>query len=1185
MIKKDLYVPTGMDQDTTPSQRKNDTLWEAENIKIMNNGRNLSIKPLKASTSFNTYLSATEVLLGSIEARGNLYIFTRDTNLNTNNIAKINEAYRLNLLTQDLNITTPVEIVANYENDDIIKLYWTDGVNQLRFINVADPSSKVNLVEPVDLVTPTTSIVTGGNLINGNIQYVYSLYDLNGSESVLSPASNIQSICNFMDGGPSGESSGLSVQVDISSVDTTFEYIRLYSIHWQEKDQSPKITLIVDELIDSGGTFSFVDDGNTPIAELSSADLFSIGGRPLVVGTLAAKRNRLFIANYSAANFDFYIDTRAFAHNSAGTSYAVKNADGTGSTTYTLPTVPIITHDCVNSDYDTYKYTTTAGVYGAEGVNIKVEFDNSEAPSYSSVPHKSMKQNEIYRIGIKFFNQYGQATPVKWVVDIKVPAYYLTGQLRYIIGLKVNLTAAGASAATTAGAVGYQIVTVERKPWDRSIVSQGFIVPGVQYDDGAGNLLSPYTHPYYLVKEIKAFASTEQLNIHKIYQDTIDFSPGSGTHTLIKDNTTMFFYSSDTMFESEIQSVDAIRIIGTFNYDLFGDHTKVVKYTDGVPEFVYTEQGAVTSGYDTKIGDPSGNFPRCTLDRSAYAIDPTIDTFAAHLYHSYVTFNPSDANYEVDLLSPSVRVAKGETKSIDGTITASNIVDIKELSEDNVGATNYFSKFDASVVLRFDTTSPEWHSTGVLFWDKFASTQGTSDKKIPIVELIRSVPNQYGGSSYEAKQRNSYLDNGNFVAISTSQVTHYVGDIFIAPLVVNRCDSEDEKRDHYWSLYEYVYIKDMENNHNLCARYDEMYNWWSAGLNSAFNYQLFRIVDNHKLASGFNQQPNFFMSASKPVNFNAVDYYPNTVQASQQKFPNELIDSWTKFPVNENKYLEGIYGTINKLYNFNGEIYAFQDSGIALLSINPRIQTQATDGVNIELGIGAVLYDHKYISTNYGSDRKFSIVDNGKQLFYYDSINNNIHMLVDDKISTLLGIRNIMEANPTGVRYSIYHRKNDDVIFKFDAYSLVFNSLLQKFVCILTHETSVENNHMTLGDKLLYKRVGSGIYEKYDATTYLSSSVTYLFCPMPTMEKVFDNLEYRLYGSDFTYIQVTGNLNSSSLEVPDIKNKFDNHRIHLPRISATRERFREHSILVKLINDSGLDYSLDNMVIMYNVKG
>ena len=47
--------------------------------------------------------------------------------------------------------------------------------------------------------------------------------------------------------------------------------------------------------------------------------------------------------------------------------------------------------------------------------------------------------------------------------------------------------------------------------------------------------------------------------------------------------------------------------------------------------------------------------------------------------------------------------------------------------------------------------------------------------------------------------------------------------------------------------------------------------------------------------------------------------------------------------------------------------------------------------------------------------------------------------------------------------------------------------------------------------------------------------------------------------------------------------------MHLPRIAATRQRFREIYIIVKLEINTGVvtpaDFSLDDMTIMYNTKG
>jgi hypothetical protein len=137
------------------------------------------------------------------------------------------------------------------------------------------------------------------------------------------------------------------------------------------------------------------------------------------------------------------------------------------------------------------------------------------------------------------------------------------------------------------------------------------------------------------------------------------------------------------------------------------------------------------------------------------------------------------------------------------------------------------------------------------------------------------------------------------------------------------------------------------------------------------------------------------------------------------------------------------------------------------------------------------------------------------------------------------------------------------------------------------HPDYFQGKHFPFMDKLLYFRTNEdlegGLHENYASSESLDSSVTYLMCPNPVYEKVFHNLEYRLQGNDFTSIFVENDLNQSGVLVPDTKNKFDIMRLHIPRMSNSMNKFRGYFIKVKLSNTAY--FSLDDMVLMYNIKG
>jgi len=1211
MFKKERYIGTGIDQDTSPDKRGKDTFYDSENIRILYNGRNLSIKPIKESGEYTDDFENGGVgiyNIGSIEIKNKLYIFAT-TNTSTPGtgdhfLIRVNEDGSTDTMysgsaTADWDFSTqyPLELVANYENEDIIKLYWTDGYNLFRFINVAlTPSGtpKINIVEEITLSQLEPTLVAGGSLKAGNIQYAYTLYNLNGSESVLSPFSRMMSVSLNMKGYNSNQSTGLSMHLS-ATIDTDFEYIRVYSIHFLELNQTPVITLVLDEQITSS-TFVFIDDGNSVVAELSEAELFSLGGRPFIVGTLAAKRNRLFIANYSINNFDPDIDMRAFGFPISSDIYYVKNSGGspTAYDTSTVFNMPPETDDCINPDPDTYIYArgTSPGVAGPNisifiaGIDLSTSTDGFNTPS--------LKRGEIYRFGIVFFNKYGQKSPVKWISDIKI-YHHPFGRHRMMIPYVV-LTTAGSAAAIAAGCTNYQLVMVERKVWDRTIIAQGFLVPATQYKViSSGTPLSPYYHPHHAVKDICTESGFSMLN-H--FQSDVDWDSTSLNAPEIT-TATLFFYSSDTIFESQLDSATSVVCIGT-NYPAAS--------TDNSTEFLYLQDGVKSATYSATYNTlqltgypPPASFGATFLFDKDTATHTAITNFFTTFIRNYNTASdgvtPGSTPlvlYEVDLEEPSMFLAKGETKFFTSTLTVSNVVQINNLVGPDEGS--FYSKYCGCAVLKFATTAPRWHSLTVLnSWEKFSPHGTDANRRIPIVDLKRTLTNQYGGNTYEVKRRNEYSISGAIRTIDTTPHFEVIGDIYLGPLSVNRADGENTTSIHKnWNIYEHIKVDYIENNHNVFCRRDNMYSW-SSGISATTNYRYFRIDDNHALLGAYNQKANFIKNFGKPVNFNSTDIFRNVVQASKEKFPNEMIDSWTKFPVNENRYLEGIYGSITKLYNFKGEIYAFQEKGVCVLSINPRIQTQATDGVNIELGIGAVLYDHRYLNTNNGATNKFAIIDDNKNLFFYDPVFKCITALEDTNLTNSLGVRNIVANLDHGVLKTLFDKFKNEVYFVFNTYSLIYNTDLQKFTSRFIHDTGFDGMYMTFGNKVLYKKLGDEIQQREIAATYKASLITYLFNPEPGFDKIFHNLEFRHYGKDFDQIRVYGQITANVAEVllsGKIYNKFNIKRIHIPRILeghttlATRERYREMYLMVQLSTFAGsTDYNLDDMVIMYNIKG
>jgi len=1204
MIKRERYTATHLDTDSAPDKRDNTSYFAAFNLEVVNNGRTLSINPTKTKGIFEsggpTYLNT---IVGHVVVNDLLYLFEyrgfgtyRDIIHKVTKTGNITEIVKSDWGWSD---ATQLDVVGNRENEDIIKVYWADGTNQLRTLNLVDPDlydgMNADIVLPVELSKPTAEIIQGGNLIAGKVQYAYSLFNLHGIESVVSALSAPLSISLNMEGGESAEVMPLSAEVDITGIDTTFEYIRVYSIHYQEVNQVPKITLIYETQI-TGTTLTVIDDGNLFISELSSEQFKFLGGVVLKPTTIAIKDNRLFAANYQTTNFDIphtsQMDSRVFSYDNGTPEFGIKQAGGSEEK-YVNPAAlwvadPDGVHDAINYDYDIYKYQSNGATPGAEGTNFKLGFNTTTTVDKDT---RSLKQGEIYRIGVVYRDQYNRATPVKWMCDLKIP-YYTPGTAVFI-DCQFN----NASVFYTLGVRSFQLVIVKREPKDRSVSSPGFIVPGATFEwSDSSEPATGYTHPYYTLKRLFDFATTANGGyLLNDYTPSYDYDTPAGYVVAepIKNDDIQFFYSSDTVFDIEnMYPVSQAHILGTARTGIpfIAGETKISYFKDGGPDnTLVVSTGLQYQLYNSLVPD----MPDFLMYHSAVASPTSLFTFEVTMFHKYLQYevmNPTD--YLVNdkkSLTDSTPLKRLES---DVGNKVSNILTIKDAlfrDSGNERNTSIDMGFAGCMVLFFEHS--DWHvsSGGGGDYSIFKPVGTiTTTIHLPLIELLRTITNQYGGSTYEDKNRNNYLLNGPVVktsngggGVGVSNIE--LGDVYIGPLIVNRVDGLNTQKQAYWNNYEYVSIGNVEHNVDIYSRNDDMYEWYQ-GLDVSTLYGLFRLEDNHKLLGAYNQQNELILGISKPATFSTVENFEASIIASKQKFPNEVIDSWTDFLVNETIDLIGTYGSITKLYNFTNEIFSFQERAVSAITINPRIQIQADDGIGVELGTGTILYNYKYLTTKSGTSDMWSVTDDSISMYYYDDVSNSINIHTGEEFSTTKKIRNLMSGVINyGIVRSIYDIGKEDVLFSFGNKTIVYNKYIGGF-------TRTENEHEYLHafNNKIYSIVSDNLYAHYIGTDYNLMNITYLLAPMPTMDKVFHNIEYRKVGdNNFNSIEAEDTIGRTGIAAPPtIYNKFNINRIHIPRVTGGMERFRDVNILLTLQSPQSADgLWVDDMVLMYNIKG
>lgn len=319
MIKKSTWQIKGMQRDLSVSKFSSEYAYENKNIRIMSTDDNtlLSIvneKGTKEVSNIEGIDSIKGLPIGQATINGYLVLFTTDQDNGKDYIYKIwfdkdslhgVILYDSNKGNLNFNPLYPIETLSFYEDDNIQKVYWTDGLNQPRVINITsiedytpnsfdfvmslNPGSTVNI----------TNIEKGysGIFPSGVIQYCVTVYTKNAQESNILAISPLYYITKYDNGGSPEDSLSVSFNVTVSVKDVACEYVRLYSILRTTQDSTPIVKRVQDiKLSSSTQTISFTDTGN--IGEsIDPTELLYLGGEDISCGTMCQKDNTLFLGN------------------------------------------------------------------------------------------------------------------------------------------------------------------------------------------------------------------------------------------------------------------------------------------------------------------------------------------------------------------------------------------------------------------------------------------------------------------------------------------------------------------------------------------------------------------------------------------------------------------------------------------------------------------------------------------------------------------------------------------------------------------------------------------------------------------------------------------------------------------------------------------------------------------------
>lgn len=270
------FQPKGMNTNMSFKFQSNEYATYMKNIRLTedNNGV-LSLQFEKGNTKL---LDISGTPIGVCILNKYLIIFTHSTRLEgteifstTDNIYRIEiKEDTLNkelLFSGNLNFDTnhPIETLGVYENENIQKVYFIDGKNQARVINIVytyrdrideyeRKNISINLIDKsLDFIAELqlqehiviSKILGNGSFPQGTIQYVFSYYNKNGRQSNLFYQSPLQYL-SYASGVSPEDKVNCSFKLKIYNPDKQFDYLRIYSIIRTSQDATPTVKRVVD---------------------------------------------------------------------------------------------------------------------------------------------------------------------------------------------------------------------------------------------------------------------------------------------------------------------------------------------------------------------------------------------------------------------------------------------------------------------------------------------------------------------------------------------------------------------------------------------------------------------------------------------------------------------------------------------------------------------------------------------------------------------------------------------------------------------------------------------------------------------------------------------------------------------------------------------------------------------------
>tara|TARA_R110002073_G_scaffold242974_1_gene405180 strand:+ start:239 stop:1741 length:1503 start_codon:yes stop_codon:yes gene_type:complete len=257
-------------------------------------------------------------------------------------------------------------------------------------------------------------------------------------------------------------------------------------------------------------------------------------------------------------------------------------------------------------------------------------------------------------------------------------------------------------------------------------------------------------------------------------------------------------------------------------------------------------------------------------------------------------------------------------------------------------------------------------------------------------EVVRNTTGgfeQYGGTSESSIVNTRFYDCSDYVDKETESSLIVGGDTYIDFYTYMNGIHTDRGAQQYL----YGSVAPVESSINIALRQGTYLGSSSLATSN--------MLDSTTYNSAYSQENNLIGSVVKPTGWESNNVFKSKIAASNVKLLGEPQDAWSIFPSNEFIELDLSSGALTSLVNYKDKLYAIQESGVSLLSVNPRALISgegAAADIQIVSGTGAVIERYDYLSTQYGCQNYNEKLVSPTGFYFFDSLNSEVIKIGDE---------------------------------------------------------------------------------------------------------------------------------------------------------------------------------------------